>query len=76
MILRIAAYLKFFLTITYSFTHCVGIWKYLNSLKINMVIKNQVIRYRKEIKQGDTYTVATTIIGYNDKVPPISSFVD
>lgn len=33
-----------------------------------MVIKNQVIRYRKEIKQGDIYTIATTIIGYNDKV--------
>ncbi len=33
-----------------------------------MVIKNQVIRYRKEIKQGDVYTIATTIIGYNDKV--------
>jgi hypothetical protein len=33
-----------------------------------MVIKNQVIRYRKEIKQGDVYTIATTIIGYNNKV--------
>ena len=49
-------------------TNYTGIWKYLNNLKVNMVIKNQVIRYRKEIKQGDIYTIATTIIGYNDKV--------
>ena len=45
----------------------VGIWPLLQKMKMNVVIACQSIRYKKEIKLWQSFTIRTAIIGYNDK---------
>lgn len=49
------------------YLNTLGIWSYIKSNKMNLIIVSQCIRYRKEMRLFQRYTIETKIIDWNDK---------
>ena len=58
------------------FFSAAGIWKVVRMNKLNIVVQAQTIRYRKELKLFETYSITTRIVSISDDIKETCFYVE